>query len=127
MGAVGKVAAKHKAAEGAAAGLLHRKRELASVVEILGGKFGGLIGQLGHLISLLFSGSIAAVGLGAALGAITLLQSAWRSFAEEIERARAALEKFKLAQDKVMLAQRVPAEVIQKSLSELATYTPQGF
>jgi len=127
MGGVERVAGKQKEAASATAALTHHKRELASVVGILGGRFGGLVGQLGSLISLLFSGSVAAVALGAALAAITVVENLWKRFTAEIERARVALEKFKLSYDKVALGQAGSAETIQKGLSELTVYSPERF
>jgi hypothetical protein len=63
--------------------LMRAKGQLAAVVNLLGGSFGGLIGQLGGVIQLLTTMAPTAIAAGAALAAIAI----GKKYFEDIKRA----------------------------------------
>lgn len=84
--------------------LVRQKDKLGSVVNTLGGRFGGLLGNLGNVVELFLSGSKAVVGFGAALAGLTAgiaiiqkIRAELAALVKEQEEAVDQLEKTKAA------------------------------
>lgn len=70
--------------------LIRQKEKLTSVVSLLGGSFGGAVGQIGNMIQMLMAANPATLGLAAGLAGLTLGVQVYHSLAEEAEKAAAA-------------------------------------
>jgi hypothetical protein len=86
-GGIGKLAGKEKEAASATKDLLQNKEKLAAVVRTLGGRFSGLIGDLGGVVELLTQGGSAATLFGIALAAVaagTSIYVKWKRDLQEL-------------------------------------------
>lgn len=100
-----------KRTAGGAEELLRQKEKLANVVQLLGGRFGGLVGQLGGVTELLLAAGPAAAGTAAALAGVTALIAGYQAYRKEIDETIAKekeLRDARLAQSEKAL-QRVVA------------------
>jgi hypothetical protein len=106
--------------------LVRQKQRLAQVVSLLGGRFGGLVRQLGSMVEMLVAGGRAAVGFGAALagltvavGAINSIQAALRQLREEQEQLNQSIADFRQKQAEALSS-------MSTALSTLGLESPTG-
>lgn len=92
--ALAQVIRGHERAGGAVNELISRKRQLAAVVALAGGQFGGLIGRLGSVTSLLVSMGPAVGAAAAGLAAVSVAVGYWRQLQDRIAQTRAELAKY---------------------------------
>jgi len=78
--------------------VIRQKDKLAQTVSLLGGRFGGLVGQLGSVAELLVSAGRAAIGFGVALASITGVITLYQHLKHEIAGAVEQQEKLNEAQ-----------------------------
>lgn len=112
---MGKLGQATRDTGGATGDLIKQKEKLASVVGLLGGRFGGTIGQLGNMVELLLLGGGAAAGFAGVLAGATGLIVAMSSLKEKTEEANRALSEYESRMQGV-LGQTVPAEALSKGL-----------
>ncbi len=89
-------------ASGSTEELAKHKDKLANAVALVGGQFGGLVGQLGTVGELLIQGSRGAIAFGAALGGIAILtkiitdlENQWKAVAEAEREATDAAREYR--------------------------------
>jgi hypothetical protein len=82
-----RIAKREKEGAGATEDLVKQKEKLTAVISSLGGQFSGLAGNLGSVIELMLKGSHTAIGLGAALAAITLAISLYQKLKDSIKES----------------------------------------
>ncbi len=87
MDALSKSTGKTKEAESAIQTLVRQKEKLGSVVSVLGGQFGGIVGQLGNIVELFVSFGAAAVVPAATVASLAALTLGYNQLADAIRRA----------------------------------------
>jgi hypothetical protein len=99
-----KLVPSQKEAKDATEQLIASKHKLASVVSLVGGQFGGEIGQVANLVSILGTAGTTVGGVAAGLAAMAILIQVFRSIAEEAKKATEQQWKFN---DAVAASQRL--------------------
>ncbi len=124
--AMGRLAPQAKQAESATAGLLKEKEKLASVVGLLGGQFGGMLGQLANVVAMIGTGGKLLIGFGAALAGITAGVEAYRQFSQSIKEAVEQQEKLNAAIEEANRLRLGRAESIAAELAKAGQATPRN-
>lgn len=124
--ALGKLGQKEKEAAGETENLLRQKDKLANVVSVLGGRFGGLVGQLGGVVEMMMRGGKAALGLGAGLAVVTTLITAYQRFTAAVKRAVEEQERLNQAITKQKYAQMGLQGQMEVELEKYGLRTPEG-
>ena len=78
--------------------LLKSKRDLAGVVQLLGGRFSGMIGDIGDVVEIMRSGSGVVQGFAAALGALAVGQAIFAELTRRAKEAQEAIDRVADAQ-----------------------------
>lgn len=102
MEAMSKSTGKTKEADSAIKQLVSQKEKLSSVVSLLGGQFGGIIGQLGNIVELFFVFGKAAVLPATAIASVTAMAVGYNQLADSIKR---------VIEERDKLAEREKSEV----------------
>ncbi|MCC6360402.1 MAG: hypothetical protein IT450_16810 [Phycisphaerales bacterium] len=122
MEAMSKSTGKTKEADSAIQTLVKQKEKLGSVVGLLGGQFGGLIGQLGNVIELfVVFGTVAAVP-AALIAGVTALVGLYNSQAAAMKEAADEAERLLEAQKKLSEAGRSEEDTIRPQLEAAGVY-----
>lgn len=124
--ALGKLTQQQKSAAGGAVELLQQKRNLASVVGLLGGEFGGLVSRLGNVVEMLLQGGAAAAGMAGAVAGVTVLVGAYRAMEEAVRAAREEQERLNQAVLEGKLGQLPTMERMGVELEKVGLRTPEG-
>lgn len=88
--------------------LIKQKEKLANVVQLVGGRFSGMIGALGGVVELLLAGGRAAIGLGAALIGLTAGIAVIQKIRDAAKEATEHQERFNEAASKMQFAKLGP-------------------
>ena len=104
--------------------VIRSKEKLAQTVALLGGSFGGLIGNLGGVVELLTAGGTASLSLGVALAGLTTGIAYLSRLREEAERAADAQERFNKAVSESQLAKLGEEGQIGAHLARWGAATP---
>ncbi|MFH1749111.1 MAG: hypothetical protein ABIG44_18930, partial [Planctomycetota bacterium] len=99
---LGKLGEQEKKAVSTTDELTRSKDKLANTVTLVGGRFGGMIGQLGGVVELLASGGKAAIALAGALAGLAIGN---KIFAGIEEAARKATEAQKALNEAILASQ----------------------
>lgn len=117
--ALGRSTQATKQASGATEDLVRQKDKLANVVSLVGGQFGGLVGQLGNVVELIMRGGKAAIGFGVALVALAAGAKVFRDIKAAAEEAAKAQERYNEA---VRAGQSLKLTETQAMASQLETW-----
>lgn len=96
--------------------LTRQKEKLANVVNLVGGSFGPLVGQLGDVVELMMSGGTAAMGLGGAMAGLAAISVAAETLRDRLAEANAEVEKLAEAKRKLIGGEAGNVEQIESSL-----------
>jgi len=91
---------KTKEAQSAIVELTRAKEKLGSVVGLLGGQFGGVVGQIGNVLELLMSGAKFGVIAAAVVAGITIISTAIGALGQRAAEARKEIERLREAEDR---------------------------
>lgn len=114
--ALAKSTGKTKEAQSSIEQLIKQKEKLGSVIAILGGQFGGFVGQLGNVAELFINLGRAAVLPAAVIAGVTLLAKLWHDASEEARKAREEQDKLAAAEER----RRQAGRNAQASIAEKA-------
>ena len=113
---LGRLTQQEQKAGAATRDLVSQKEKLANVVTLLGGSFGGTIGNLGNVVELLLQAGPAAAGFAAAMAGVTVVVKVVKDLNEELERAIQKLKQLEEGQRRQIEGERAPAEQIEQAL-----------
>ncbi len=105
--------------------LIRNKRGLATAVNLMGGQFGGAIGQVAALLSLLVRGGPQIAAIGGALGALGLAVKEFRDMEAAAKAAADAQDKLNEAVARGQAAKTEPAGRIARALADAGALTDE--
>jgi len=105
-------------------GLHGHTRELAAVVELAGGHFGGLVSQLSHLGSLLLGGGGIGAGIAVLVTGITEIVGETEKLNKELEKAAENLKKVKEGQARMVEGEKPTVTKIEDALQKAGGLSP---
>ena len=99
--------------------VIRQKDKLAQTVSLLGGRFGGLVGQLGSVAELLVSAGRAAIGFTVALAGVTGVIAIYQKLRDELRKTVEEQERLNEAQRQGKREQMGTAATIAEGLADL--------
>jgi len=94
VNALASMGAEQKKAASTTEELIRSKEKLTSVVALMGGTFGGTVGQIANMIGMLVAANPAIAAVAAGLAGLTLGLQVYESLAEAAKKAREEQEKY---------------------------------
>ncbi|MGD8450695.1 MAG: hypothetical protein PVJ57_02655 [Phycisphaerae bacterium] len=119
VNALGAVVVQQKQNAGTTEEVIRQKEKLASVVTMLGGRFGGLVGQLASVGELLLQMGPAVGVVAGTLAGTTAIVAGWQAVNRELKEAAERLEHFRRAKEEVVKGEMSPLRQIEGDLLKM--------
>lgn len=126
VNALASMGAEQKKAASTTEELIRQKEKLTSVVGLLGGSFGGTVGQIANMIGMLVAANPAIAGVAAGLAALTVGIQIFKSIQDEAKKATEEQERYNAA---VAKGQELRGQVAAGVADRLASWgrrTPES-